>query len=784
MMRNFHTRLLIASIALVGIGSYPLCVHAQQDLAKRFEQLDRDSDGQVTKDELRNPALFQLFDQNADGVITKDEATKSALRGRIQEGIGSFLGTGKAEGNTPKDQPIGKDPVKPVQPPVRQGPALVVPGDYGVGRLVRDLEFKDLQGDLHKIHSGSDNALTVIAFTSSSCPISRKYLPTLVELHRDFAQHGVRFILVNCIVSDKPDEMTIAASQFDSPIEYAVDTDGRFASHLSATSTTDVFVLDRSRTVIYHGAIDDQYGFGYSLDKPRRTYLRDALQSSLENRPILVSATTSPGCTLDNRFTPPLESKVTYHNQVARLLQRHCVECHREDGVGPFRLDTYDDAVSHAAMLRQVVDRGIMPPWFAAPMEESQSRAASPWINDRSLSDSEKQQLIAWLDNGMPVGDPSESPAPKVFEDGWTIGKPDIVFGFERPVKVKATGTMPYQNITVETHLEQDKWVQAIEIRPGNLSVVHHVLVFVQGDDEGDGTRDDASDERGGYWGVYVPGNSKLVYPEGYARRIPKGAKLRFQMHYTPNGTATEDSTRIGLVYAKEEPTHEVRVASVANMGFRIPAGAANHPVVSSIKSVPVDVQILAFLPHMHLRGKAARYELISGGNAQTLLDVPRYDFNWQLLYRYAEPLSVKAGDTLQYTAWYDNSNANPANPDPNKEVRWGPQTFDEMHLGYVEYIVPGSKPGEPNPLSPRNRIRGAIRNVFGGPASDGADIGDALFRQLDADGDGRVTRDETRAKYPNNPAAATTIFDRLDSDKNDSLDANEFRKLANILGR
>jgi hypothetical protein len=275
-----------------------------------------------------------------------------------------------------------------------------------------------------------------------------------------------------------------------------------------------------------------------------------------------------------------------------------------------------------------------------------------------------------------------------------------------------------------------------------------------------------------------------LVYPEGFAKRIPKGARLRFQMHYTPNGTATEDSTRIGLVFAKEEPKHEVLVAGVVNVGFRIPPGADNHQVVASIKSVPADIQVLAFLPHMHLRGKAARYDLISGGETRTMLDIPRYDFNWQLLYRYAEPMIVKAGDTLRFTAWYDNSSGNPANPDPNKEVRWGPQTHDEMHLGYVEYIVPGSKPGDPNPLSPRGRVRGAIQNAIGGTGSSETNVGDALFPQLDRDGDGNVSRDEVKAKYANNPAASTTIFDRLDSDKNGQLNRQELRKLPRILGR
>jgi Ca2+-binding EF-hand superfamily protein len=222
----------------------------------------------------------------------------------------------------------------------------------------------------------------------------------------------------------------------------------------------------------------------------------------------------------------------------------------------------------------------------------------------------------------------------------------------------------------------------------------------------------------------------------------------------------------------------------VVNPRFQIPPGAENHPVVGSIKNIPSDVQILGFLPHMHLRGKAARFELISKDQSKVLLDIPRYDFNWQLLYRYAEPLMVPAGSTVQFTAWYDNSRSNPANPDPTKEVRWGQQTFDEMHLGYVEYIVPGSKLGDRNPLNPRNRVRGALRDALTRGAANRPNIGNAMFLQIDANGDGLVTRDEVKAKYPNNPAASTTIFDRLDADKNDMLSKEEFSKLAELLGR
>jgi hypothetical protein len=186
----------------------------------------------------------------------------------------------------------------------------------------------------------------------------------------------------------------------------------------------------------------------------------------------------------------------------------------------------------------------------------------------------------------------------------------------------------------------------------------------------------------------------------------------------------------------------------------------------------------------MHLRGKSARYDLVSSSGTETMLDIPRYDFNWQLLYKYAELVSLKAGDTLRFTAWYDNSANNPANPDPTKTVRWGPQTQDEMHLGYVEYIVPGSRLGDPNPLSPRGRVRGAIRNAPAGSGSSDPNVGDALFQQLDADGDGNVSREEVKAKYENNPTASTTIFDRLDTDKNGQLNRQELRKLSEIIWR
>jgi hypothetical protein len=747
-------------------------VWAQNAVEDRFEQLDRNQDGKVTPDELPAADFFKRLDLDGNGEITKAEAARALLRGALNDMLKPTPTTPATTGPTPTEAPV------------RQGPQPVRPGDHGIGRFVSDVSFVDLSGKIHKLSELTQTRVTVFAMTSTSCPLSKKYLPTLVDLERGLAP-DVTWVLVNPQATDKLADMQAAAGQFGDRAIYVHDKDGQLASDLGALTTTDVIVLDASRTIVYHGAIDDQYGFGYSIDTPRYRYLVDALAAISAGKQPLVSATDAPGCTLEKPAKDARDADLTYHNRISRIMQRHCVECHREGGVGPFALDTYDDLVAHAGMVKQVVERGIMPPWFAVeskPDAKSKPHAESnavhtPWANDRSLAEVEKTDLLAWIAGGKPEGDRGDAPQPLKFDAGWLIGKPDAIFQFAKPEPIKATGVMPYRNIVVETNLPEDKWVRAIEVQPGDRSVVHHVLVFVQGEEEPDVEEvDDAVAERGGFWGIYVPGNSTLVYPEGFAKRIPKGGKLKFQMHYTPNGTATTDQTRIGLIWAKEPPQHEVRVAGIVNARLSIPPGADNHREEATLR-LPMDATIMGFLPHLHLRGKACKYEVTrSDGKTTTLLDIPRYDFNWQLLYRYFEPLSLKAGDALRFTAWFDNSDKNPANPDPTKTVRWGAQTFDEMHLGYVEYYVPGAKPGESTSLF------GGRRGAIAGANGPGAGL--ALFDQLDVNGDGLVTREEVRERMPNNPNAAGTVFDQLDRDRNGKLDKTEFEALNKLPNR
>ena len=318
-----------------------------------------------------------------------------------------------------------------------------------------------------------------------------------------------------------------------------------------------------------------------------------------------------------------------------------------------------------------------MPPWFAE---------GGHWANDRRLSDADRKDLLAWIDAGSPEGDPAHAPVARTWETGWRIGKPDAIFEVARPIKVRAQGAMPYKQVVVATGLPEDKWVKAVEVRTTQPQVVHHILVFEEYPP--DHPRDTNARPKyiaglSGYFAGMVPGQGHIVFPENTAKFLPKGAGLRFQIHYTPNGTACEDKPKIGLLYADAPPKHEILTRSVNTTEFLIPANASNH-IVTATKTFTEPTRIFSFNPHSHVRGKAFKYELVMPDGARTtLLDLPHYDFNWQIDYRLKEPLDVPIRSKLVVTAWYDNSKDNPANPDPNKDVRWGDQTWDEMMIGY-----------------------------------------------------------------------------------------------------
>jgi thiol-disulfide isomerase/thioredoxin len=665
----------------------------------------------------------------------------------------------------------GDDQDKAPVSPVRQAPRVLSPKERNIGRFVADVEFQDAEGKPHRLSEWAKRKGVVIAVTSTSCPLSKKYLPTLVRLAEKYSNEGFVVLLVNPTATDSPQSIQEAAAALGKYGVYVHDREGNVRRALQLTSTTDVLLIDPARTVRYQGAVDDQYGFGYSIEAPRKEYLATAIDEYLKGESIAIAATEAPGCELEQEANAQTPGVVTYHNRISRIVQSNCVGCHRTGGVAPFSLESRDDLAAHAGAIARVVKQGTMPPWFAAAGQEG---TPTPWLNESSLSSADQGDLLQWLKSDRPEGDPRDAPLPVRYATGWAIGEPDLVVKFPSPVPIQATGVMKYQNVVVDSGVTEDKWVERIEIRPGAPEVVHHILVFARPAQEGSAEGRGPPEDGISYWGIYVPGNSKQVYPQGFARKLPKGSQIRFQIHYTPNGEATEDLTQIGFVFADRQPDYEVRTASLVNSWFEIPPGADNHTDSAKIR-LPTDITVLGFLPHMHLRGKACRYELVTAdGKRETLLDIPRYDFNWQLMYRYAEPHTFKSGTTLKFSATFDNSAGNPANPDPQATVRWGEQTYDEMLLGYVEYFVPAGRAGEPS--SDVDSLRLALSR----------DRDRMLFSSLDANDDDKLSLDELKKLSENprmklNPQLIGVFFTTLDADKDQFLSPDEFRKIRDL---
>jgi len=551
----------------------------------------------------------------------------------------------------------------------------------GVGHTVKAFELKDLQGVTHTLAEMEKAPAVVVTFLGVECPLAKLYAPRLTELAQEFSQQGVVFLAIDANAQDSLAEMTHFARTYHLSIPFLKDPGNVVADLFQAERTPEVFVLDRDRIVRYRGRIDDQYGFqtgvGYQRPQAEKRELAVAVQQVLAGQPVAESVTRAPGCLIGRVQHANEQSEVTFSNQIARIFQNRCVQCHRDGEIAPFSLTNYDEVVGWAPMIAEVVQENRMPPWHADPK-------FGHFANNSQLSDEEKACIAKWVANGAPQGNPQDLPTPRTFTAGWQISKPDVVIPMsDKPFTVPAEGKVEYQYFTADPGFKEDVWVREAEARPGNNAVVHHIIVFVIPPGEtrtfmGEGT---------GLSNMLVgtaPGNPPARCRPGMGIRIPAGSKLLFQMHYTANGAEQQDLSSLGLVLADPATiTREVKTDMAINLGFTVPAGADNHEVVAN-RNFKVDTMILSFMPHMHLRGKAFRYELhYADGTMETLLDIPRYDFNWQNSYELAEPKLAPKGSKLRCVAHFDNSEDNLANPNPKEPVRWGEQTWEEMMIGF-----------------------------------------------------------------------------------------------------
>ena len=387
-------------------------------------------------------------------------------------------------------------------------------------------------------------------------------------------------------------------------------------------------------------------------------------------------------------FSPSVEvaraqSAPTFAKDVAPIFYSRCVECHRPTMFAPMSLVTFDQARPWARSIKQRVAARTMPPWGADP-------AHGVFKNDPRLSEKEVETIVAWVDAGAPKGSDQDLPPAPAFAEGWSIGKPDVVFTMTEDFKIPATGVVEYQYLRLPTNITEDKWIKAIEIKPQARAHVHHVLAYTQ--PTGSPLNENGALGPGNIGGV-TPNKPGVVFEPGVGRLLTANSDIVLQMHYTTNGEATADRTQVGIVFAKDAPKMQQRGGSVIQPRFIIPAGAPAHEVRGA-RVLAEDTLITSFTPHMHVRGKSMTYiATFPDGTKETLLSVPKYDFNWQISYQLAQPRLFPKGTQIEVIATYDNSPANKFNPDPTTDVRWGDQTWEEMMIGFWGTVVERAGP-------------------------------------------------------------------------------------------
>ena len=553
---------------------------------------------------------------------------------------------------------------------------LVLAGFAAAGRPIAEFAAADQNGQVRRLSDYDSQQLVVVVFLGSECPLAKLYCPRLNELSEQFQQRGVAFLAINSNHGDTFDGLARFAQQQQLRFPLLKDADAALADQFCATRQLEVFVLDRSRTIQYHGRVDDQYQPGVRHSQPHRADLQIAIEELLAgSRAVSVRETDVFGCFIQRRPPQQAAASITYCRQVAPILNRHCVECHRPGQIGPFSLTSFADAAAWSATIRERIIDGKMPPWHADPH-------FGKFANERRLTDRDRELLFAWFDAGMPEGDPADlSPQPK-YADQWNIGRPDKVVTMPEPFQVPAQGTLDNVAVELDPGFREDTWIRGTEVRPGNRSVVHHCTVFIGPP----GCNDLVDTGKPGlqYFSDFVPGLMPSLLPAGMARKVPAGWHIYLSLHYVPNGTPAADQTSLGMVLSRQVE-REVFTGNLLNNQFTIPPHQANCSVEQSW-TVPHDMLLLSLFPHMHLRGKSFRYEATHpSGITEVLLDVPRYDFMWQHRYILAEPKLLAAGTVLRGVAVYDNSAGNPANPDPEATVRYGKRTTDEMFHGYFD---------------------------------------------------------------------------------------------------
>lgn len=549
-----------------------------------------------------------------------------------------------------------------------------------IGSKVSDLRFKDIRSVSQSLSDLGDKKAYVFVFTTTQCPIAKKTIPKLIEMSRSYNVQEVVFVSVNVGAGDTIRDMAGQAVDQSIPFLTVKDYDFSVVKMLGVSRVPECVVLDQEKIIRYRGRVDDQFRLGGTKPQANRDDLKMAIDEVLAGKVVSVAETSVDGCAITTAVPNGKAENLTYHKDVAPIVLKHCSNCHHEGTAAPFALMSYEDVVSNADMIREVVRDETMPPWYA-------HRAHGKFQNDASLTEGDKTKLLAWLDSDRQAGDVAAAPPlPQHADSKWRIGEPDLVITMLEEHTVPATGFVPYQYAVLPKVFFQETWVEAFEIRPENPSVVHHCnMAYV--------TTKGASDDT--FITGYVPGGQPMDlgrFGNGVAYRIPAGSGLGLQIHYTTIGTEQKCRIQVGLRFPKGKVKKQLHHFVLDPRGWTIPPYEGAYQIRSK-HTLERDADLLGMFTHMHVRGRDMTFFALQGTQRECLLQIPNYNFEWQLGYELSPGSKVLSkGTSIEAVAHFDNSMYNPYNPDPKVAVRYGPQTVDEMFNGFVFYVDPNEQ--------------------------------------------------------------------------------------------
>ncbi len=546
-----------------------------------------------------------------------------------------------------------------------------------------DYALYDEKGNLHRFSYYNDSNAIVLYVQGNGCPIIRNALGDLRQVIDDYSTKGITFFMINSNIQDNREKIKDEAAEFDFPVPVLIDEVQLIADELDINITAEAIILDPiTREIIFRGPINDRLDYEFQKETVKNHYLTDALDKILKNEAIEKKRIFSKGCKVTRLSAIDKDRKLSYTNDIAPILQEHCIRCHNDNGIAPWSMNDYNTVLGWSSMMKEVLISKRMPPWKADPN-------IGEFENSFAIEDSNVRKIINWIDQGLYYGDGFDPlSAIKIKEQGWQAGLPDQIFTLKEEI-IPASKFIPYRYQKIDLDLKEDTWLRGVEIKPGNSKVVHHiVLTNTETNKQSLITSREPLPWTDNYVALGGGADQLTLFPEDTGVLLTKGTVLTIQIHYTPIGKEVIDQTQLGFYYHTIPPKKEFYSLSPSNIDFTIPPFAKNLKL-TAVDSIEKDIHIHYVVPHMHYRGKSIKFNVqLPNDSLKTIVSIPDFNFNWQWLYKLKEPIPVPKGSKIIVEGIYDNTYQNQLNPDPTQELHYGIQSTDEMLIGFFNYTI------------------------------------------------------------------------------------------------